>query len=83
MACEIEMGCEGFHGARHAIPARAAQLDQIVWAGIATKSRPSSRSTLRNSLAFMRAVMDKTSENERSAYGMKRSALATTHWYLG
>ena len=36
-------------------------------AGIATSIRPSWRITRRNSLAFMRAVIDRTKENDRSA----------------
>ena len=52
-------------------------------AGTATSRRPSSRSTRRNSPEFMRAVIESTIENDRSAYGTARSALATTHSHSG
>ena len=37
----------------------------------------------RNSAGFILAVIERTRENERAAYGTKRSALATIHSHSG
>ena len=51
----------------------------VTGAATATKRNPPLRNTRRNSLAFIRPVIDMTTSNDASAYGMNRSAFATIH----
>ena len=80
---EREVARECLDRARHAIPARAAQLDEILRRGKSDQEVSVVLKDTPNSAVFIRAVIDSTIENERSTYGTKRSALATIHSHPG
>ena len=68
---KLEFVCEGFRNSpSYPIGTRAAQLNQILAVRAAPPAAaPLRRSTRRNSVAFMRAVMDKTIDKRTIGIG--------------